>query len=564
MELGRDGKWIEILSLYHAKKECFNHVNDATVMSQLGRIRHVRNDDPSLESFLYHLHIKLQGRGITWMGETRQVANIVHALGKIGMPQTLDSSAMKIMRLVGDSETAEWMFEYGNPQEIANCIWAYGTLEIESPTLFRLLDQRADWLAGNLTSQGLANCIWACGKLGIISPSLFMLLDQRAEWLFENGTAQEIINCVWACGKLGIESPNLLRLLDENAERLVDGGTPQDLSNSVWACAKLGIKSFNMLRLLDHRAEWLFEKGSPQNFVNCVWACGSLGVESPSLFRLLDQRAERIVRHLTPQGLANCLWSCGKLGIKSPNLLHLFDERAEWLVKTGTPQEIANCAWALSVLGSQSLRFFASLDRCLNKFLDDSNSQNLCNVCYAIGILDLQQTSMLPKVWNALVERTTGDLPVDELIQILYVEACASAYGIELASPSPGLRRQLDQLSLPNTSSDFEQEISNALDDIGFSHQQGLSPFQFSPGLLAIDMACPDRMIAIEYDGPNHYVSIPGDSEKRVENGPTKAKRRLLQQLGWVVINLNWMEAYRNQMSSEWVRAKLTEAGIAL
>ena len=564
VELGRDGKWKEILSLYQEKKECFNPTNDATVMSQLGRIRHVRNDDPLLELFLCHLNTKLQGRGITWMGETRHVANIAHALGKMGMPQSLDSSAMKMIRLVGDCETAEWMFEHGNPQEIANCIWACGTLEIESPTLFRLLDQRSEWLVGNLTSQGLANCIWACGKLGIMAPRLFTLLDQRAEWLFENGTAQEIVNCVWACGKLGIECPDLFRLLDENAVRLVNSGTPQDLSNSVWACAKLGIKSLNMLRLLDHRAEWLFDNGTPQNLVNCVWACGTLGVESPALFRLLDQRADRLVRYLTPQGLANCIWSCGKLGMKSPHLLQSFDERAEWLVKNGTSQEIANCAWALSVLGFQSPGFFSALDRCLKKFLDDSNSQNLCNVCYAIGILDLQQTSMLTKIWNALVDRTIDDLPVEELIQILYVEACVSAYGIEIASPSPELRRQLDQVSFPNTSSGFEQDVSNTLFDIGFPHQQGFSPFQSTPGLLAIDMACPDRMIAIEYDGPCHFVSIPGDSENLVENGPTKAKRRLLQQLGWAVINLNWAEAFRHQMSNEWVRAKVTEAGIDL
>jgi hypothetical protein len=564
VELGRDGKWKEILNLYHERKEFFNPTNDSTLMSQLGRIRQVRNDDPLLELFLDHLNTKLQGRGITWMGDTRHVANIVHALGKMGMPKTLDSSAMKIMSLVGDCETAEWMFEHGNPQEIVNCIWAHGTLEIESPYLFHLLDERAEWLIGNMTSQGLANSIWACGRLGVVSPTLFNLLDQRAEWLFESGTRQQIVNCAWASGKLGIECPNLFRLLDENAERLVNSGNPQDLANSVWACAKIGFKSPNMLGLLDQRAEWLLDTGPPQNFVNCVWACGTLGVESPAMFRLLDQRAERLVRHLTPQGLANCLWSCGKLGIKAPNLLQVFNERAEWLVENGTSQEIGICAWALSMLGSPSPEFFVALDRNLKRFLDGAESQNLCNVCYAFAILDINQSSLLAKVWQALVERTIGNLPVEELIQILYVEACASVYGIELASPLPDLRRQLDSVPFPNMSSDFEQEVSKALFDIGFSHQQGFSPFQSTQGLLAIDMACPDRMIAIEYDGPRHYVSMPGDSENLIESGPTKSKRRLLQQLGWMVINLNWAEASQHQMSHEWVRTKLTEAGVDL
>jgi RAP domain len=47
--------------------------------------------------------------------------------------------------------------------------------------------------------------------------------------------------------------------------------------------------------------------------------------------------------------------------------------------------------------------------------------------------------------------------------------------------------------------------------------------------------------------------------EKKRENGSTKAKRRLLKQLGWNVINISWVEY---QMSEESVRVKLSEAGV--
>ena len=68
-------------------------------------------------------------------------------------------------------------------------------------------------------------------------------------------------------------------------------------------------------------------------------------------------------------------------------------------------------------------------------------------------------------------------------------------------------------------------------------------------------------MIVIECDGPSHYLSTIDGAEKNRENGPTKAKRRLLQEIGWNVINLSWMEACENQASEEWVRSKLSEAG---
>ena len=76
-------------------------------------------------------------------------------------------------------------------------------------------------------------------------------------------------------------------------------------------------------------------------------------------------------------------------------------------------------------------------------------------------------------------------------------------------------------------------------------------------------------MIVIECDGPSHYLSTIDGAEKNRENGPTKAKRRLLQEIGWNVtnlswnvINLSWMEACEHQTSEEWVRAKLSEAGV--
>ena len=738
--LGKDGRWKEILTLYQDQKQHFNAINHATVMSQLGRIRQIKKEDPLFGAFLADLNTNLHTHGIKWMGGVREVANIVHAIGKVGLPQTSNGSALNILRLAGDAEAAEWLFDNGKQQEIANCVWAFGALGIKSPNLFRLLDQRAEWLFENRSTQTFSNCVWACGKLGIksqnlfrlldersewfvgeaspqclancvwacaklqiASPNLFRLLDERAEWLFEHGSSQNIVNCVWACGTLGIESQKLFSILDQRAGLLFEQASPQEIANSVWACGKLGIKSANLFRLLDERAGWLVKNGTPQILANCVWACGSLGIrspklfkllderciwlirngtprdlascawacgalgivlpelfrsldqramwlvesgtpqdlsntlwatatlqiESPNLFRLLDKHAEWLVENGTPQEIVNCVWACGKLGVKAikllglldqraewlvdnggaqslansvwacskveielPNLLRLLDERAEWMIENGTSQEIANCAWALSVVGSQSPAFFTALDKSLDRFLVDANPQHLCNVCYAIAVININvlpqsgslaearnslvgqesdlafsvsnESSMLTKVWNCLVTRTIAELPVEELRQILYVQACASAYGVELACPSLLLQMQLDKVPLASLSSDFEIMVSKTLLNIGFFHERQVSPFQFAPGLLAIDLACPNRMIAIECDGPSHYVSLIGDVENQVEKGSTKAKRRLLRQLGWNVINLNWAEARQHRGSQEWVRGKLTEAGVVL
>jgi hypothetical protein len=92
------------------------------------------------------------------------------------------------------------------------------------------------------------------------------------------------------------------------------------------------------------------------------------------------------------------------------------------------------------------------------------------------------------------------------------------------------------------SSSRSQEEMSALLEELGFVHEIEFSPFlnrPFVPGLLVIDAACKDRMIAIEFDGPTHFLrDVHTDHEKgRIENGLTQAKRRFLARLGWTVIN---------------------------
>jgi hypothetical protein len=490
-------------------------------------------------------------------GNHQDIANCIWACARVGI------ESPNLFRLL--DERAEWVFYHGIQQEIANCIWACGTLDVESPNMFKMLDERAEWLFQNGKPQEIANCMWACAKLGVKSPTLFRLIEERAEWLFKNGNQQEIASCVWACGTLGIESPNLFKKLDERAEWLFHNAKPQEIANCTWACGTLGMKSPNLFRLLDARAEWLFDHGNQQVIANCLWACGTLEIKCLNLLKLLDERAELLVDSGSSQGLANCAWACAKLGIQSPNLFRLLDEHAEWLVENGSSQEIANCAYALSVMGTRSHGFFSALERRLNGFLLDANSQDLCNVCYAIVVLDLRvasQSDMLANLWNDLLARQINERPIEELQQVLYVQAFASAFGTELTSPPSVLQTQLDRVPFTTESSRFEKTVSSTLLDMGFSHQQEISPFESIPGMLSIDLACADRRIAIECDGPSHYLSVPGEAEDLIENGQTKAKRRLLQHLGWNVINLNWAEARQHDVSQEWLRGKLSNAGV--
>ena len=57
----------------------------------------------------------------------------------------------------------------------------------------------------------------------------------------------------------------------------------------------------------------------------------------------------------------------------------------------------------------------------------------------------------------------------------------------------------------------------------------------------SLDLALPSSRIAIEVDGPFHFLQ-PDDRGVRKSNGPTLLKRRLLAAAGWRVISVPFYE----------------------
>ena len=104
---------------------------------------------------------------------------------------------------------------------------------------------------------------------------------------------------------------------------------------------------------------------------------------------------------------------------------------------------------------------------------------------------------------------------------------------------------------------------------MGFEHECEVPPSSdFWGGFLAIDIACKDRKVAIEFDGPSHFLKATGsDSLTTQRNGSTKAKYRLLKLLHWKVVSLDfhdfaYAEARGRQL--EYLREKLESVGVEL
>ena len=81
---------------------------------------------------------------------------------------------------------------------------------------------------------------------------------------------------------------------------------------------------------------------------------------------------------------------------------------------------------------------------------------------------------------------------------------------------------------------------------------------------FSLDLAQPESKLAVEVDGPSHYLKDMSSGEALV-NGATRFKTRLLRSFGWTVAHISFLDWGDNMPESErrqLVAAKLDELGI--
>jgi hypothetical protein len=188
------------------------------------------------------------------------------------------------------------------PQDFANILWSYATLDVQHPAMFRKMGDHIRDLH-NLSSfkpQELANTVWAYASLDIHHPSLFKSMGDhiRALHYLSSFNPQNIANIVWAYAKARVEHTNLFKKMGDHIVMLdsLKSFKPQELANVVWAYA-----TANELRtdLFESIGAALFERGhlesfNAQNLSNIAWSFAAADVDIP-LFREDNNFAKALI-----------------------------------------------------------------------------------------------------------------------------------------------------------------------------------------------------------------------------------------------------------------------------
>jgi hypothetical protein len=157
---------------------------------------------------------------------------------------------------------------------------------------------------------------------------------------------------------------------------------------------------------------------------------------------------------------------------------------------------------------------------------------------------------LVEKLWNRACDgRLQFKYENLQQLALLYTAAQIEGPNINLERPPESLLGQIEAALAKSdvTDSRSHKEVSDTLTKLNIDHEMEVSPFESSnvtfntSTMLNIDIVISTKVenknIAIELNGPSHYVQSKGID---VESGTTKFKRRLLEKLNFTVVSIHW------------------------
>jgi len=329
---------------------------------------------------------------------------------------------------------------------------------------------------------------------------------------------QELANTVWAYATAGVAADALYAAAAEAAVRGgLAGFKPQDLSNTVWAYATAGVAADALYAAVAEAAvRGGLARFNPQELANTVWAYATAGVAADALYAAAAEAAVRGgLAGFKPQDLSNTVWAYATAGVAADAL---YAAVAEAAVRSGlagfNPQDLANTAWAYATADHYHQALLADCSRVISDSLARDPSR------WSEERSQLHQWQL----WLSLERGADGQ---QHLLSESQRKLCCDAM-------------QDTQVTI----SEFQRSVAVALAALSpvAAVQHGFEEEYLEPRTgYSLDLALPSTRVAIEVDGPSHFL-LPDGRGARKPNGPTLLKRRLLAAAGWRVISVPFYE----------------------
>lgn len=392
-------------------------------------------------------------------------------------------------------------------QNLSNISWAFAESGNGGERLFDSFASIAVSRQNQLKGEEIASLLWAFASRGHLPPqALLRAIHRRCVYsngnqvkgtsLFNQMSTQTKANLVWAYARLKVFDAGIFEIVGTSAINDSDSFKQFELVNILWSFASVGLSMYDD----GFHGSSGFSKTNPQ--YNAIDA-QRMGILSS---RLADKLSKKLFAEF-----------------KSPDFGSTYLDF--------THQNLSLIVWSLSLLRYYfPIEFEELLTYVLEKINWADNSAHINNIDRS----QIYQVYMLHALRFGMGRSTPAGT---ECSSILYpigsIDACKSTY------------TELSRSHLLFQSS-FHSDVARILNRLGVSTEM---EYVTEEGLV-IDLAIPERKIAIEVNGPSHFVTcldLKGTlpelfSQRRTLDGSSRLKHILLRGLGWHVYSISHFE----------------------
>jgi molybdopterin-binding protein len=454
---------------------------------------------------------------------------------------------------------------------------------------------------GRLQEQAVANIVHAMSKMSAAGKlatddagvqNTLAALEQRLALVASSMEPQGVSNTVYGFALLGRMPGAKARAALEVAVvrvALDPDMVPQAVSNTLWALATLGWEPGAEARAaLEAALVRLGPLMNAQEAANTTWSFATLGLmPGAEASAALQAAVLRVGPLMNAQEAANTTWSFATLGLMPGTEAWAALEAA--VVRVGpdmNAQAVANIAWSFATLGLMpGAEAFATLDAAGVRVARDMTPQAVANTLFGLLTLAATRGAPLPACYPALWQaacgfdsNSFGVVGLRALFQahLIHTELVNGDVLDEVTFPpwimhearEAWMRQAQEEVKMVRT----HREIASILGELGIPHEvEHLT----DDGYFSVDVYLPGGDIALELDGPTHFIApageggAPGDAPRTTRTTRTELRDMFLMRRHRVVLSVPWFEyAALNDggaaEKNEYVAAKLRAAGVSI
>eukprot|EP00198_Chlamydomonas_reinhardtii_P014293 XP_001703630.1 predicted protein of CLR family [Chlamydomonas reinhardtii] len=472
-----------------------------------------------------------------------------------------------------------------NAQNVSNSLWACAKLGYRDSDLLLPLVEAAAALARGMNAQDVANSLWALEVLGCTGPAFRAGLETlcgaalrqlRTPKEAEAFKPQHLSNILLALEglQLGGKQSELLAaaVAAECVRRLrtlkeAEAFIPQHLSNILLALEGLQLRGKQSELLASAVATEGVRRGfarfESQALSNSAWALAKMGYGAGSPSEAMEQRqwyaaavaaAQRpgVMASAKPQAWANLLYALALVRHQPPPVL--LDAGAAAAMQRGNGQECANTLWALAVMRLRHAGLEAAVCGRLGELLrlgpESLAVQELCNSLWALAVLaggggpaSPAATALAPALAREAVRRREGPQN-GGLCQLWQARQELGGEVAEALARSPDLNAAMEaavaaEWATKSNTSSTQEQVAEALKRL---LQKGRLPIVSVETEVVVEGVLgradivagwsDGRRVAIEVDGPDHFLTNRKDDPSAVDGSTALRNRQLRRALG--------------------------------